>query len=303
MGNLTFGTQRHGGSLGARLEYSFPTLGGGIRMATDIPVSGRPTALSVWMYGDATANNVYIRFMDSQGEEFQGLAGHVGPAGWQRMVLPLDGSGRDWGSAGTNANGVIDYPIRVTGITILQSPVFKTMSGRIFVDDLTAHYGVPIRGVLLSGGSTQVRAVTTTATGSISLASPGASAWTISQAGVRTDVAVTQGTATIPIGPDTTYLYSDVGAAALTAQAGGYATIPWLNGEDTAVSLAVTTSTGAPVVSLRSGTLYPAGPARVVWNTRNSAGQVVPSGDYRAVITLVAPTGSRSVLVVPIRVG
>ncbi len=303
LGNLTFGTQRHGGSLGARLEYSFPTLGGGIRMATDVPVSGRPTSLSVWMYGDATANNVYIRFVDSQGEEFQGLTGHVGPAGWQRMVLPLDGSGRDWGSSGTNANGVIDYPIRVTGVTILQSPIFRTMSGRVFVDDLSAHYGVPTRGVLLAGSSTQVRAVTAGATGSAAFASPGASAWAVSQNGARTDVAVTQGTATIPVGPATTYLYSDLTAAPVTAGVGGYATIPWLNGEDTVVSLAVTTPAGAPVISLRSGTLYSAGPARVVWNTRNSAGQLVPAGDYRAVLTLVAPTGSRSVLTVPIRVG
>lgn len=218
------------------------------------------------------------------------------------MVLPLDGSARDWASSGVNADGIIDYPVTVIGVTILQSTVFRQVTGRVFIDDVSAHYGAVVRGAILAGETTQVRAISTYTPGVFSVPAPSSIAWRLSPTGAQVTVPVSQYRATIDIGIRPDFLYSTLSASPATVAPGGYATLSWLNGEDTVVSLVINDASGAQVTVLRSQSLYAVGLAKVVWNTRDSRGAIVGTGDYTARFTLISQTGVASILSIPILV-
>lgn len=287
--STTYGTQRHGGAAGARVEYTLPAANSAVRLQTSIPVSGTPTALSVWVYGDATANPIYLRFNDSSGETFTAIAGSSSKSEWKRLVYYLDGGNREASSGGGNNNKVIDYPITFTGVTIYRSAGLKFTTGKVFIDDVSAHYGTLTRGVVSGGGSTITKSLYSLTGGETMVAVSGST--TVSSMGSSQSVATnSQGRVPVSLSVNPSFVASAFGPSPKTVSAGALSKIQWSTGDRGRTALAIYSSSGALVRTLRTTTEYDAGLTTVYWDGRNSAGQVV-RGDFIVRLTVDAPNG------------
>jgi hypothetical protein len=74
------------------------------------PITGRPIALGLWIYGDGVGNRPVLRFKDSTGQTFQPTAPVVDWTGWRYIEFSLD-DGAVWHYGGAN-DGVIHYPLQ-----------------------------------------------------------------------------------------------------------------------------------------------------------------------------------------------
>jgi len=99
---------------------------------------GKPKALGIWVRGDGSGNLARMRFVDASKQTFQPDAGPLADAKWHYLLFPLDGSqGGHWG--GTNS-GVIEYPIRLETLLLIDSAAREKTGGTVYVADPTIIY-------------------------------------------------------------------------------------------------------------------------------------------------------------------
>ena len=106
-----------------------------LQARSPVPVPGKPSTIGVWVKGNSCWGRVMFEIMDAEGERFRGGQYAYEPRGttylnfdgWCFVALPLSENSpvrdrfyyspsRLWTSNG--GNGEIDYPIRVTGLTV-----------------------------------------------------------------------------------------------------------------------------------------------------------------------------------------
>ncbi len=78
-----------------------------------IPVPGRPMAIGLWVKGNI-GGCFSVQVVDAKGESFGQFAFYEKAKEWQFLTFKL-GSGNHWGG---NNDGVIDYPVKVVGLSI-----------------------------------------------------------------------------------------------------------------------------------------------------------------------------------------
>jgi hypothetical protein len=136
-----------------------------LQAASPIPVPGRPDTLGVWVKGNSSWGRVMFEVVDAEGERFRGGAYGLEPwgtasidfDGWCFVSLPLSekspvrsrfyyGASTLWQNNG--GNGVMDYPLRVTGVIVemkrkaLDLAEMAEVSPVVLLKDLSV-YGPP----------------------------------------------------------------------------------------------------------------------------------------------------------------
>jgi hypothetical protein len=117
-------------------------------------VSGQPSALTAWVYGDGNGNflNAWVR--DASGQGWQFTFGQVNHTGWAQMTAPLDATA-PWpnGKVGADTGATrISYPLTFTAL-VLDYPTATTVSGIIYVDDISGSTSGSIATPAPGGGS------------------------------------------------------------------------------------------------------------------------------------------------------
>jgi hypothetical protein len=176
--SIALSTARHGGTGSLRLNYAFTSTSTGVELLRNTPIPGQPKMISVWAYGDASANPVYLKVADATGETFQASVGAL-QKGWQRLVLYADGADTNWAHSGGDNDGAFDYPLTVRSISVFRGGIGK-LSGTVYFDDLQAETGARVRGVVISrrGGINQAL-YSLSGSPTVSVPVTGAAAWKI----------------------------------------------------------------------------------------------------------------------------
>lgn len=134
--------QSRSGTYSGKLAYNFPASAGDqnfVVFQRDIHISGRPSVLSAWVYGDGNGNflNAWVR--DSKGQSWQFTFGQVVHTGWRQMIAPLDVTA-PWpnGKIGANTGATsLTYPLTFTALA-LDAPIERGVNGVIYIDDVTS---------------------------------------------------------------------------------------------------------------------------------------------------------------------
>ena len=96
---------------------------------------GKPSSLGFWLYGDGSGNKTTLRFVDAVGQTFQPAATPLTWKGWRYLVIPLDEERcGHWGGPET---GVIQYPITLGDVFLLDSATKQTTGGVVYLADPT----------------------------------------------------------------------------------------------------------------------------------------------------------------------
>lgn len=128
------GDTGHSGA-GMKIAYSFTDSSAYAVAEKKIGISGTPTALAAWIYGDDTKNVWKFRFTDKNGETFQTDLGSIS-SGWsyKQFTIGTDTAFTSWGG-----DGKIDFPIAFNSIVIDRQGGAASASGK--VDEIMAISG------------------------------------------------------------------------------------------------------------------------------------------------------------------
>lgn len=146
-GNEPYGTftqsseQVHGGEAAARLAYDFAAVQSNyvvFQARPAIAISGEPTAITLWVYGDNSGHFLNAWISDSQGEVRQFTFGQIQHTGWQAMTAKLDVTA-PWpqGQISRAGNGRLDYPVSLYALVLDGVPDETASAGTIYLDDLS----------------------------------------------------------------------------------------------------------------------------------------------------------------------
>ena len=121
-----------------KLTYAFPDGWKYLRLqpAADTlrKIEGKPTHLSLWVHGDASANVLKLRFIDAKGQTFQPEGHKIDFKRWQLITLPLDGSdATHWGPTNNPGDGQVHHPIQWDTVLLLDNPSRKKTQGEIWL--------------------------------------------------------------------------------------------------------------------------------------------------------------------------
>lgn len=133
------GNKKEGeGSL--RLDYDM-TSGGttAIYMNINAEITGEPTKISLWVYGDGGKGWLRSEVTDKDGESFivdftSGGKGILWKDEWKNLVVPIEEITAKW----TNPAAKLDYPIKIVNIYLAQGKEADKCSGTILFDNLEA---------------------------------------------------------------------------------------------------------------------------------------------------------------------
>ncbi|GEM_PF-1664211 len=120
---------------GMKISYNFTADAAYAVAEQNIPISGTPSAIAVWINGDNTINVWKFRFKDKNGETFQTDLGSIA-SGWsyKQFSIGTDTAFTSWGG-----DGNIDFPIAFNAIVIDRQGGAASASG--VVDELVAITG------------------------------------------------------------------------------------------------------------------------------------------------------------------
>ncbi|RME50270.1 MAG: hypothetical protein D6790_21455, partial [Caldilineae bacterium] len=110
-----------------------------------LPISGQPTALTAWVYGDGQGNFFNAWVQDGAGQGWQFTFGRITHTGWQQMVAPLDVQA-PWpnGKIGPDTGATqLTYPLTLLAL-VVDAPDGFVGDGVIYVDDLMAGDAVEV---------------------------------------------------------------------------------------------------------------------------------------------------------------
>ncbi len=130
--------QSHQGSYSGMLAYDFDTVENDyVVFLQSQPISGQPTSITAWVYGDGSGHFLNLWIEDKGGQVWQVPLGRITHTGWQQMIGTLDVS-QDWPWAHISGpdNGKIDYPISFEGLVLDDNPDPFAGKGTLYIDDL-----------------------------------------------------------------------------------------------------------------------------------------------------------------------
>lgn len=132
--------QKKTGSYSGRLSYDFPAVASNFVVFEPrpaIPLPGKPTGITAWVYGDGSGHFLNIWLRDAGGERRSYTFGPVGQAGWQQMTAWLDDT-RGWPNGHIDGpdNGRLDFPASLAALVLDGVPDGQASRGIIYMDDL-----------------------------------------------------------------------------------------------------------------------------------------------------------------------
>jgi hypothetical protein len=292
---FTATTTKHSGSGSFKLDYNFAPTGSGVALSSTKALTGTPTALSLWVYGDNSNTPVYLKFVDATGEAFEAKIGNVGGKDWERMTFYFDAGNPNYTTKGGDADGTIDYPISFDSIHLYRSTSGVT-KGSIYIDDLTAHYGSITRGTMLMGRNFNIQAAyNMTAASSIAIPVAGVNAYLEDRGSYQTLVR-TSGKATFTISPMPRFVVSTMKASPESGPAKMPTTITWQGGDRARMTVQITASNGSLVRTLSAKAPYESGTRTVTWDGKTSSGAWAPAGVYKFRVQTFGADGRTSTI-------
>jgi large repetitive protein len=297
-------TSRHSGAGAMQLNYSFTSTSSGVELKRNLALPGTPTMVSVWAYGDASANPVYIKLGDATGETFQGYVGAL-QKGWQRMILYGDGADANWTHSGGDNDGAFDYPLTLKSIFVFRAGIGK-LSGTVYFDDLQVESGPRARGVVLSrrGGDNQaLYTLASPFTGSVPVS--GTSGWLI-DGWTSTPLTVTAGKVSVALGALPVNVLSAAALAPSTITPNGdgsadFASMSWIAGDMTRYTFQVMSNGGALLRNVTVDGYVDAGLRTVTWDGRLNGSPAAP-GSYKLRVAIIGPDARVSYLITVVTV-
>lgn len=285
-------TTRHGGAAALKLTYGFTASSSGVELVRNLPVAGSPTTISVWAYGDDSANPVYLKIADRTGETFQAAIGSL-LGGWQRMTLYMDGADINWKASGGDADGIVDYPVTIKSLFVFRGGIGK-LSGSAVFDDLQVETGPRVRGVIVSRRNGVSQALYTLGPAStVAVPVSGTSAWRIDGSS-STGLAVNGGKVSVRVGALPVNVLSAAGLSPTTITPDGdglddRTTMTWIAGDRTTYTFQVfNAASGALLRTVTTAATTDAGLRAVTWDGRISGALAVPRV-YRLRIAIHGP--------------
>jgi hypothetical protein len=102
-------------------------------------ISGEPTALKIWVYGDGSGHYLNAWIVDDDGQTWQVPFGTVTHTGWREMTGRIEtDQAWPWTHISGPDNEQIDYPIALRAIILDDANNAYEGQGDIYLDDLTA---------------------------------------------------------------------------------------------------------------------------------------------------------------------
>lgn len=132
--------QVHSGGAAAKLSYDFSSPDNDYVVFLQFnDISGQPSALHLWVYGDSSGHYLNGWIIDADGQTWQVPFGVITHTGWKEMTGQID-TEQDWPwtHISGNDNGQVDYPIRFRGFVLDDVNNAYTGQGEIYLDDLIA---------------------------------------------------------------------------------------------------------------------------------------------------------------------
>jgi hypothetical protein len=295
--SIALSTSRHSGTGSLRLSYAFTSSSTGVELLRNVPIPGQPRTVSVWAYGDASANPVYLKVADATGETFQGSIGTL-QKGWQRLVLYGDGADINWTHSGGDGDGAFDYPLTVRSISIFRGGIGK-LSGTVYFDDIQAETGPRIRGAVIirRGGINQALY---SLGGSVTAAIPvtGTTAYLIDGA-TSTPLAVSGGKVSVGLGGTPINVLSAAGSdpAVISPNGDGLAdsvTMRFVAGDRALYTFQIMNAAGNIVRHVTVSAWTDAGIRSATWDGK--LGGVAAPGAYYLRLAIIGPDGRVSYL-------
>jgi hypothetical protein len=297
--SIALSGSRHSGTGSIQLSYSFTPTSSGVELKRNLVIGGSPTTVSVWAYGDASANPVYIKVADATGETFQGAVGTLQKS-WQRLVLYGDGADINWTHSGGDNDGAFDYPITLKSIFVFRGGIGK-LAGVAYFDDVQVESGPRVRGVVISRRSGLNQALYTIgATPTASVPVTGGAAWRVDGSS-STPLTVTGGKVSVALGSLPINVLSAAGLAPTTITPNGdgvndAAALTWIAGDRTKYTFQVLTTGGGLLRNVAVDQGADAGILSSTWDGRLSGSPAAP-GSYVLRIAIIGPDARVSYLV------
>jgi hypothetical protein len=125
-----------------RLDYSLTTGGTSVLyMDCNIPISGTPDAVGIWVYGDSSEHWLRGEFQDKDSEKFIIDFSTQSPGidwkdSWQYLQTLLSTAVPSW----SNPSATLNFPVTWTRVYLAEADDQKKDSGTIYLDDFTAHF-------------------------------------------------------------------------------------------------------------------------------------------------------------------
>ncbi|HTI29788.1 MAG TPA: glycosyl hydrolase [Methylomirabilota bacterium] len=297
--SIALSASRHSGTGSMQLTYNFTPTSSGVELKRNLAISGSPTSISVWAYGDASANPVYIKIADATGETFQGAVGSLQHS-WQRLVLYGDGADINWTHSGGDNDGAFDYPITLKSIFVFRGGIGK-LSGISYFDDVQVESGPRVRGVVISrrsGINQALYAIGSSPTASVPVT--GGAAWRVDGSS-STPLTVTAGKVSVGLASMPINILSAPGLAPGSISPNGdgtddTTTISWLAGDRAKYTFQVLTTGGALLRNVAVDQTVDAGLRSSVWDGKFSGVRASP-GTYTLRIAIIGPDTRTSYLV------
>lgn len=278
-------TRKHSTTGSAALTYNFSGTSKGVELQTTAKVAGEPTALSIWSYGDKSNNPIYIKFQDSAGEYFQGVAGGATTETWKRLTLYMDGSGQDYNSWGGDDDNVVDYPITVKSVFVYKSLLTKQETGKIYLDDLSAHYGPITRGVVMNSRDIQSQLLYSAGTTTVNVTVPNSAAEVSKVDGTKTVLPNNASTVPVPLSPMPVAVTYSLGVSPATSSLATPVTLTWQAGDRSKTAIQIYAKNGTHVRTLKSTQNFDSGLKTEIWDGKTANGTVAPAGEYKFRVT------------------
>jgi hypothetical protein len=297
--SIALSTSRHSGTGSMQLSYNFTPSSSGVELKRNLVIAGSPTTVSVWAFGDASANPVYIKIADATGETFQGAVGSLQKS-WQRLVLYGDGSDINWTHSGGDNDGSFDYPITLKSIFVFRGGIGK-LSGVAYFDDVQVESGPRVRGVVISrrsGINQALYALGSTPTASVPVT--GGAAWRVDGSS-STPLTVTAGKVSVSLGSLPINILSAAGLSPGSISPNGdgvndTAAMSWIAGDRTKYTFQILSAGGTGLRNVAVDQAFDAGVRTSTWDGRISGAPAAP-GTYKLRIAIIGPDARVSYLV------
>lgn len=275
------------GALSVSYNFTSPTAQGvGLTLNQQLPGSSR--AVSIWVYGDASNNGIYLKVTDATGEEFEAKVGNAG-VGWSRQVLYFDGLNPNYVTGGGNGDGKLDYPLSVTAIHIFKSGSAKA-TGQIILDDITAHYGMPVRGSVFYGRNFATQALYAAQSNTAPVPVSNTTAYLYERGAVNALPVANMG-ASVVVAPLPKFIVSTLLVSPAAGVSGQPIGMNMIMGDRTVLTLQVDTGAGATIRTFATRLPYTSGPRVVTWDGKKSNGEPASAGAYLYRVQIYGPDG------------
>lgn len=132
--------QVRAGSYAGKLRYDFPAVGDNYVVflaRPPIAISGQPTGITAWVYGNGSGHFLNLWAQDAAGEVRSYTFGQIRHQGWQQMTAWFDEQ-QGWpnGHISGPDNGRLDFPAKFYAFVLDGVPDGQGSSGTIYLDEM-----------------------------------------------------------------------------------------------------------------------------------------------------------------------